>query len=112
MKKLNYQEFQKRLIEVNHARRIFNNLTGDQIDKSFAVYQEILASEPMDVMITSTKTGRMPGAKVCPECSMRMDLMGGVSDEEGNKWPSAWFCSACFLILYNDKTINEAMMEV
>lgn len=117
MKKMTFEEFQKRLIEVDKARKIFNNLTGDNITNSFMVYQEILASEQMPANISSEQANRTPEVlddylkKTCPECGMDMVIRAMVKDEEGKVWPIAWHCPSCFAMYYSEKDFGEIMRE-
>lgn len=108
-------EFQKRLVEVDKARRIFNNLTDDNITKSFAAYQEILASEKMDELISSKSIPINPlhnsTRRGCPECGASMDLHLRVPDENGNVWPTAWVCRACFSTFYNEADLPAIIEE-
>ncbi len=56
MKQLTKEEFQDRLVALNRAKRIFNNLTDNNITKSFEAYQAILAEteRPLTIPIGST----------------------------------------------------------
>ncbi len=117
MKKMTFEEFQKRLIEVDNARKIFNNLTGNNITRSFAAYQEILASEQMAETISSEQANRTPEIlddylkKKCPECGLDMSMRVRAKDEEGKIWPTAWHCTGCFAMYYSDKEFGEIMRE-
>lgn len=117
MKKMTFEEFQKRLIEVDNARKIFNNLTGDNITKSFMAYQEILASEQMAPTISTEQANRTPEVlddylrKTCPECGMDMVMRAMAKDEDGKVWPMAWYCPSCFATYYSEKEFGEIMRE-
>lgn len=117
MKRLTFEEFQVRLREVDNARKIFNNLTDAQIEKSFAAYQDILASESMEHTISSKMANRAPEIlddylrKKCPECGVDMSLLADTKDESGKQWPTAWHCSACFLLIYNNESFADIMRE-
>jgi len=118
MKKLNYEEFQKRVNEVNKAARIFAPLTNN-ISEAFAIYQEVLAEEQMSVFVSSFVAGAKPMTPIddyerpkCPECENELGLKIMPKDQDGKEWATSWVCSKCSAEFYSDKTIQEWMNEL
>ena len=117
MKRMNYEEFQNRVNEVNKAYRIFKPLTNNMTE-AFRLYQEVLAEEEMAVFI-STAAGSRPPTLLdnferpkCPECTLDLRLKVGVKDENEKEWNTAWFCEKCLAEFYSDKTVQEWMSEL
>jgi len=117
MKKMNFDEFNKRVNEVNKAYRIFSPLTNNMTE-AFRLYQEVLAEEKMEVFI-STEVGSRPVTPLddferpkCPECQIDLRLKANIKDQEGKEWNTSWFCEKCFVEFYSDKTVQEWMNEL
>jgi hypothetical protein len=111
MKKLNFEEFQKRINEVNKASKIFAPLTNN-VSKAFELYQEVLAEEKMKVFISSSVGGNRPMTPMddyerplCPDCDnpMRFRVLQP-NDENVN---TQLVCENCDLVLDSEKTIQE-----
>lgn len=107
---MNYEEFQKRINEVNKAYRIFKPLTNNMTD-AFRLYQEVLAEEKMEIFISSEVNNR-PLTPVddyerplCPDCNspMRFRIIPQ-NDENVN---TQLVCENCDLVLDSEKTIQE-----
>jgi len=119
MKKLTFEEFTKRTHEIAKAHKIFNNLTDDNISISFAMYQEILAEEKMEVFISTAEGGNRPMSFVddferpkCPECDTELRLRLNPMDADGKPWNTAWVCTQCQAEFYSNKTVPELMEEL
>ena len=118
MKKLNYEEFNRRTLEVNKAYRIFKPLTNNMTD-AFRLYQEVLAEEKMEVFISTATSGNKPLSPLddferpkCPECQTDLRLRVGAKDENEKEWNTAWFCEKCQAEFYSDKTVQEWMNQL
>lgn len=118
MKKLAYEEFQKRTQEVLKAQRIFGNFS-DNISVSFAIYQEVLAEEKMEVFISTSVGGKRPLTAIdeydrpkCPDCTIDMRLRVEAVDENGKHWNTAWVCVKCQAEFYSENTVGEWMREL
>lgn len=118
MKKLNYEEFHRRVSEVNKASRIFAPLT-DNVSKAFELYQEVLAEEKMEVFISAARVGGRPLTQMddyerprCPECETDLRLRVGAIDESGKVWNTSWVCEGCKAEFYSDKTEQEWLDEL
>lgn len=121
MKKLTYEEFQKRINEVNKAARIFKPLTNN-LTEAFALYQQVLAEdeEQMKVMVTTREFGNRPMTPLddyerphCPECGTELRLkFGKIQDSDEKIWNSAWVCEKCKAEFYSDKTLDDWMREL
>ena len=108
---MNYTEFQKRILEVNKASKIFAPLTNN-ISKAFELYQEVLAEEKMEVFISTSTGGSKPQSPfddyerpLCPDCNspMRFRIIPP-NDENVN---TQLVCENCDLVLDSEKTIQE-----
>ena len=111
MKKLNFEEFQKRINEVNKASKIFAPLTNNMTE-AFRLYQEVLAEEKMQVFVSSATGGNRPVTPMdnlerpsCPDCNspMRFRIIPP-NDENVN---TQLVCENCDLVLDSEKTIHE-----
>lgn len=118
MKKLSYAEFTNRINEVNKAARIFAPLTNN-ISEAFAIYQEVLAEEQMEVFVSTAIAGNKPMTPMddferpkCPECQNELKLKLGAKDSEGKVWNSSWVCTQCHAEFYSDKTTEDWMNEL
>jgi len=118
MKKLTYEEFSRRINEVNKAYRIFKPLTNNMTE-AFRLYQEVLAEEKMQVFVSSATGGNRPVTPMddferpkCPECQIDLRLRVGAKDENEKEWNTAWFCEQCKAEFYSDKTVQEWMNEL
>lgn len=118
MKKLTYKEFTDRTIEVTKARKIFMPHITNNITIAFGLYQEILAEEERDVMISTLQGGNArPGlfdkkTPECPECHKPMRLKIGTEDDQKKHWPTSWWCPICLLEFYSEKTPQEWLAEL
>jgi hypothetical protein len=118
MKKMNYEEFQKRVTEVNKAAKIFAPLTNN-ISDAFKIYQEVLAEEQMEVFVSTAVMGKQAMTPMddferpkCPECQNELRLKLGAKDSEGKDWNSSWVCTQCLAEFYSEKTAQEWMNEL
>lgn len=118
MKQMNFQEFSKRVEEVNKASKIFAPLT-DNVSKAFELYQEVLAEEKMEIFVSSATGGSRPKTPIddynrpkCPECDIDLMLRINVKDIDGKEWNTSWFCQKCLTDYYSDKTVQEWMQEL
>jgi len=111
MKKLNFDEFQNRINEVNKAYRIFNPLTNNMTE-AFRLYQEVLAEEKMEVFISSSVGGNRPMTPMddyerplCPDCDNPMRFRVLQPNDDGVN--TQLVCENCDLVLDSEKTIQE-----
>ncbi len=111
MKKLNFEEFQKRINEVNKASKIFAPLTNN-VSKAFELYQEVLAEEKMEVFISSSVGGNRPMTPMddyerplCPDCDNPMRFRVLQPNDDGVN--TQLVCENCDLVLDSEKTIQE-----
>jgi len=118
MKRLNFNEFNNRVNEVNKAYRIFKPLTNNMTE-AFRLYQEVLAEEDMQIFISSSAGGNRPQTFIdmydrpkCPECDVDLLLRFNVKDIDGKEWNTSWFCQKCLTDYYSDKTVQEWMQEL
>ena len=118
MKKMNFNEFQNRINEVNKAYRIFSPLTNNMTE-AFRLYQEVLAEEKMELFVSTATGGNKPPSLLddferpqCPECQIDLRLRVGAKDENEKEWNTAWFCEQCKAEFYSDKTVQEWMNEL
>lgn len=119
MKKMTYEEFAKRTIEIAKARRIFTPHITANITTAFEIYQEILAEEKMQAMISTLQGGQkepsffdMFERPKCPECGTDMRLRIDTADADGKHWPTAWVCTTCLAEYYSEKTPQEWVEEL
>jgi hypothetical protein len=120
MKRIPYDEFIKRTIEVSKARKIFieSGLTKN-ISDAFFLYQEILAEEKMEVFVSTMVAGNRAMSPIddyvrpqCPECNIDLRLILNPVDEFGKQWPTGWYCEKCLITFYQDKNVVELMQEL
>ncbi len=118
MKKLSYEEIQKRVTEVNKAAKIFAPLTNN-ISEAFKIYQEVLAEEQMEVFVSTAMMGNKPMTPMddferpkCPECQNELRLKLGAKDQDGKEWNSSRVCTQCLAEFYSEKTAQEWMNEL
>lgn len=118
MKTLSFEEYNKRLIEVNKAYRIFKPLTNNMTE-AFRLYQEVLAEEKMEIFISTSTGGNRPKTPIddyvrpkCPECDVELMLRLNVKDVNEKVWNTSWFCQKCLTDYYSDKTVQEWMQEL
>jgi len=116
MKKMNLEEFHKRVAEVNKAARIFAPLTNNVTD-AFRIYQEVLAEEKMEVFISSVM-GRRPLTQLdafvrpsCPECESDMMIRTVPMNDEGVVTQLVCSNDSCDVVLDSKLTL-EGWMEV
>ena len=111
MKRLNFNEFNNRVNEVNKAYRIFKPLTNNMTE-AFRLYQEVLAEERMELFVSTEVMGNRPitpmddfERPLCPDCNspMRFRIIPP-NDENVN---TQLVCENCDLVLDSEKTIQE-----
>ena len=119
MKKLTYSEFSQRTVEIAKAKKIFMPHITNNITTAFEIYQEILAEEAMQTMISTLQGGQrepsffdMFERPKCPECGTDMRLRIDTTDADGKHWPTAWVCSKCLAEYYSEKTPQEWVEEL
>ncbi len=121
MKTLTVEEFNTRLVEVNKALKIFAPLTTN-ISEAFAIYQEVLAQEKMEVFISGS-TANAANISIfnlsdeyekltCPECESVLAIRIKPVDYAGVQWETSCICSNCYAEFYSEKTIQEWMNEL
>jgi hypothetical protein len=111
MKKLSFDEFQKRINEVNKAYRIFKPLTNNMTE-AFRLYQDVLAEEKMEVSLPSEAFGERPPTPfddrerpLCPDCNSPMRFRMIPQNDEGVN--TQLVCEKCDLVLDSEKTMQE-----
>lgn len=119
MKKMTYEEFAQRTAEITKAKKIFMPHITNNITTAFEIYQELLAEEEMQVMISTLLGGNkepsildMYERPKCPECGVDLRLRIGTADAEGKEWPTAWVCSTCLAEYYSEKTPQQWVEEL
>jgi len=114
MRDLTYTEFQSRINETAKARKIFikSGITKN-ITEAFQLYQDILADEQMEVMITKTQ---MPFENIerprCEECDSELKLSPRPQRIDGKLYPTTWMCESCGMEYYTEKTAEEWYEEL
>jgi len=122
MQDISKTEFQDRIEAIQKARRIFNNLTDNNITRSFIAYQEVLAEEKRKIALNTRENGRVPSSPLiddnyirphCPECKTKgkinvplyMRLIRNcdgkyVPKGPSNKfgWKSVWECHELYCV--------------
>ena len=123
MRKMNYEQFQARVHEVAKARKIFikPGLTNN-ITHAFELYQEVLASERMEVIISTVIGGNRPLTPLdnfkrpkCPECGAGFRLAPvntGPRDQVGGDYHSQWYCTKCNNSVFNKETVQEILEQL
>ena len=114
MKNLMLEEFEDRVNALQRARKIFNNLTGNNISKSFEAYQEILAEQKREVQV-SAKQGNKTildfyNRPECPDCGAEMQIRPLPKNEENVK--TQLVCTKCDTLLNSDMTLDEWLKEL
>jgi hypothetical protein len=111
MKKMNHEDFQKRVNEVNKAFRIFSPLTNNMTE-AFRLYLEVLAEEQYDLFISTEVYGNRPMTPIddyerplCPDCQSPMRFRPVPQNDEGVN--TQLVCENCDLVLDSEKTIQE-----
>lgn len=119
MKKLNYKEFNKRMIEIAKAEKIFIPHITKNVSKAFAIYQELLAEEKMPVFVSTEEFGSKTMSPFdelirprCDECDSELGLRSNVKDSKGIIHATAWICVKCGMEYYSDKTMQEWYTEL
>ena len=112
MNRLTEKEFYDRVEAIARARRIFINLTDGNITDAFTLYQEVLADQDREVIITTLTSGNRPPAAFdkfdrpkCPECGA--DLMFRPLNENPEGYKVMLSCSnpTCNTVLYSENDI-------
>jgi len=113
MKELSYEEYRKRLAEIQKARKIFveTGLTKN-ITRAFEVYLEIFAKEKMDLFInkiTAPNTSPFDECErpLCSECGTELRLSPMPIVVDGHTYPTTWVCENCGMEYYTEKTVEE-----
>jgi len=113
MKKLNLDEFQKRINETVKARKIFvkSGITNN-ITVAFQLYQDIFAEEQMQIMISGINTpfGNIE-RPTCDECGEEMRLDPRPKKIGDKIYPSTWVCK-CGMEEYTEKTVEQWYKEL
>jgi hypothetical protein len=111
VKKLTFEEFNRRTNEVNKAYRIFKPLTNNMTD-AFRLYQEVLAEEKMELFVSTAVMGNRPMTPMddferplCPDCQSPMRFRPVPQNDEGVN--TQLVCENCDLVLDSEKTIQE-----
>lgn len=111
MRTMNFNEFQKRITEVNKAYRIFSPLTNNMTE-AFRLYQEVLAEERMEIFVSTAVMGNKPMTPMdeferplCPDCQSPMRFRVLQPNDEGVN--TQLVCEECDLVLDSEKTIQE-----
>ena len=116
MKNLTLEEFEDRVNALNRARKIFNNLTGNNISASFEAYQEILAEQKRDVRTLVDKGNRPKNIldyynrPECPDCGAEMQIRPLPKNEDNVK--TQLVCTKCNTLLNSDMTLDEWLKEL
>jgi len=111
MKHLSYEEFKKRIEEVNKARKIFikSGLTKN-ITKAFEIYQELLIAEEDQLSLTIDNE-QLPFNNVerptCSECDTELKIRTAPRTIDGNHYRTAWVCENCGIEYYSELTAKE-----
>ena len=108
---MNFDEFNKRVNEVNKAYRIFSPLTNNMTE-AFRLYQEVLAEERMELFVSTEVMGNRPltpmddfERPLCPDCNSPMRFRIIPPNEENVN--TQLVCENCDLVLDSEKTIQE-----
>lgn len=122
MKKLSFQEFHTRMVEISKARRIFMPHITNNITTAFEIYQELLAQEEMEIFINGDRGFTTAAEKItpindyerprCPDDGEEMRFNINVSDMNGKIWPTGWQCFKCGNEYYSEKSVNDWMREL
>jgi hypothetical protein len=111
VKKLTFEEFNRRTNEVNKAYRIFKPLTNN-ITEAYRIYLEVLAEEKFDLFISMEVNGNRPMTPMddferplCPDCQSPMRFRILQPNDEGVN--TQLVCEGCDLVLDSEKTIQE-----
>jgi hypothetical protein len=111
VKKLTFEEFNRRTNEVNKAYRIFKPLTNNMTD-AFRLYQEVLAEERMEIFVSTAVMGNRSMTPMddferplCPDCQSPMRFRPVPQNDEGVN--TQLVCENCDLVLDSEKTIQE-----
>jgi len=114
VKKLTFKEFQDRTLAIAKARKIFikSGLTTN-ITHAFELYQEVLADEQRDIMVSAAKPLPFDAARhKCPICGKGM-LLGTVNtsprNQVGDDYNSQWYCPHCDESVFNKETVNDIL---
>lgn len=108
MKRLSYDEFRERSIEIAKAMQIFIPHITNNINQAFSIYQQLLATEGAGHVTALITRDELPAQAIyCPECGAQMRLMLGPVDINGYRWPTAWACSDCLATYYSNKTETD-----
>ena len=112
MKKLNLDEFQKRINETVKARKIFikSGITNN-ITVAFQLYQDILADEEMAVMISGINTPFGNIDRPICDCGLEMRLDPRPRKIGDKVYPTTWVCK-CGIEEYTDKTVEQWYEEL
>lgn len=124
MYKMDRKEFTDRVMAVQNSTRIFNNLTENNITKSFMAYQMILAERDRPIVLDSKKHGNRPPVlgdyyqvPRCPECQAKLNLRPLPPKGPQNRfgYGSIWWCPLCIYEKFNQESaqkIREGLSEI
>ena len=119
MKLMPYQEFEDRVQALQRARRIFGELTGNNITKAFEAYQEILAETERPAQLTTAEHGsRAPtivdayGRPKCPDCGSDMFIRRVPPNPEDIKAQLVCENEDCDLVLDSMMTLEAIVQEL
>ena len=119
MKKLTYEEFESRMVDVSKARAIFIPHITKNISVAFRFYQDILAEEQQQVFLSTAVMGNRPMSPLdeyerpkCPECENELLMRIKPKDQDGTEWETSWYCDKCLSEYYSSKTVREWMNEL
>lgn len=113
MKKLTYEEFSKRVNEVNKAYKIFSPLTNNMTD-CFRIYLEVLAEEQMPLFISTEEMGNRPMTEFddyerpkCPNCDSDLMFRPVPKNDEGINTQLVCSNNDCDTVLDSQLTLEE-----
>lgn len=114
MNKLTQQEFQDHIGAVARARKIFINLTEGNITNAFTLYQEVLAEQERELILSTLTSGNRPPALFdkferpkCPDCRTDMRFRHVPINPEMVRVQLVCENPECDLVLNSTKSIEE-----
>lgn len=121
MEDLSKGQFERRLEGIQRARKIFDNLTEGNINKSYIAYREILdrqVKQPEEdlrheSLLQGTRAVRRDPVHICPLCSneLRCRILPSKGRENLYGRLTYWYCSWCIWDKLSDKTREEGPPE-
>ena len=113
MQYLTREEFNDRIQSLQRARKIFNNLTGNNITASFEAYQAILAEKDREIMLSSDTAGDRFQSFMDrferPKCECGSDMLIRVVPENQDGVVTQLYCSNrnCDIVLDTPYSVEE-----